>query len=283
MNNLRFLSREKLTEYLSEELRHILNEKEIYEIDQYGWLGDGEQDPDYAGHATWQEDPPELQKLATLGNEFTHLMRSARHSLGLASLYHDTASTIFNDNCNSFSFQFTDTVNKLNLAADRIREFLITAFVRQTPWRTKSWPASGKVLRGESFHNHFCRPFRQIKKDVATWTAGNIPLLECLARLQPLAEKAADYRASNLDPARHLSFFQDRFASVATNLALGYPDEALSDSLLIEDDSLLDDLRNWYQILIEASNLVFLAEHLLRSLNHEVGTLAQRPARQQTV
>lgn len=280
MGHLRFMSREKLIGCLEEELRNILNGLELYEISQYGWLCDGERDPEYLGHAVWQDNPPELQKLALLGSEFSNLMRSSLHSLGLAFLYHDPAETIINDHGDGFSCYFTDTVNKLNLATDRVREFLVTAFARQAPWGTKSWPA-GKMLRGEGFYNNFRHPFKQIKEEVEAWTDVNNQLNECLTKLQPLADKIARYRAKHQDPNRHLNFFQDRANFVATNLALGYPDDALADSN--QEGSLLEGLRNWYQVLVETSNQVFLAEHLLRGLAREIGTMSPRSPQQQII
>ncbi len=282
MSHHRFLSREKLTEYLDEELRHILNGLELYEIAQYGWLADGEQDPEYRGHAVWQDNPPELQKLAKLGGEFTNLMRSSLHSLGLTFLYQDNAATLFDDH-GGFSFYFTDTVNKLNLATDRVREFLITAFVREAPWGAKSWPAAGKMIRGEGFFNNFRRPFRQIKSEVETLIADDTELNECLTKLQPLAEEIGRYRTKHQDPIRHLNSLQERLSSVAANLALGYPDDALSDSPANQYDSLLKGLGNWYRFLVETSNLVFLAEHLLRGLAREVGTISSRSPQQQII
>jgi hypothetical protein len=283
MGHLRFLSREKLIGYLEEELRNILNGLELYEISRYGWLSDGERDPAYLGHAVWQDNPPELQKLAVLGSEFTNLMRSSLHSLGLAFLYHDPDATIINDHGDGFSFYFTDTVNKLNLATDRIREFLISAFIRQAPWGAKSWPAAGKMLSGEGFYDNFRHPFRQIKEEVEAWTDGNTQLSECLTKLQPLAEKTARYRAKHQNPIRHLNFFQDRLTTVASNLALGYPDDALPGSPANQDDSLLEGLRNWYHVLVKTSSQVFLAEHLLRGVTREIGTMKPRSPLQQII
>jgi hypothetical protein len=284
MNHLRFLSREKLLGYLDEELRHILNAHGLYEIDQYGWLDGGGQDPEFLGHAAWQTSPPELHNLLTLGEEFTNLMRSARHSLGLTCLHHDNEESIFNDNGGGFGFHFTDSANKLNLATDRVREFLITAFARQAPREAKSWPATGKVLGDEGFHNNFCHPFRQIKEEVGAWTESSSPLLECLTKLQPLAAKAALYRAENQDQARHLCFFQERFTEAVSNLDLGYPDEALSESRTNAENSLLlAGLEQWYQVLIQASNLVFLAEHLLRGLTRAETVMTRNPAPRQQV
>lgn len=281
MSHLQFLSREKLVAYLEEELRLLLNQRGLYEIDQYGWLVDGTYDPEFQGHAVWQDQPPGLLKLTALGEGFADLMRSARHSLGLASLFHEGADTVFGDH-HGFCCHYADAVNKLNLASDRIRDFLITAFVRQAPWGAKSWPVTSKVLRGVSFYNNFLHPFEQIKAEVDNWTTEQSPLRECLSKLQPLADKAAGYRTENQDPGRHLRFFQERFAVIAANLAMGYPDEALPESLAQDEDrSLLDSLSSWYTVLIELSNQVFLAEHLLRSSAKELTTTGRRPAREQ--
>lgn len=281
MGQLKFLSRERLIGYLDEELRKILNGLELYEISNYGWLEDGTQDPEYLGHAAWQDHPPELPKLAFLGFEFTNLMRSSLHSLGLTFLYHDPAAPIFNDHGDSFSFYFTDTINKLNLATDRTREFLITAFVRQAPWGAKSWPAAGKMLRGEGFYNNFHNPFRKIKEEVEAWIGSNTQLSKCLIKLLPLAEQIASYRAEHQNPVLHLNFFQDRLNTVATNLALGYADDALPDHAANQDGALLDGLGDWYRLLVETSNQVFLAEHLLRGLAREAGTMGPQSNKQQ--
>jgi len=279
----RFLSRPKLIEYLDEELRNILNDLGLYEIAQYGWLGDEEQDSEYRGHAVWQNTPPELPKLVKLGSEFTNLMRSSLHSLGLSYLYQDTSTTSLSDYSDGFSFYFSDTVNKLNLATDRIREFLIAAFIREVPWGAKTWSISGKLIRGEGFFNNFRHPFRQIKDEVEAWTGGDTPLGECLAKLQPLVEKIARYRAEHQDSNNYLNIFQDYVTSAATNSALGYPDDALADSPAKPKDSLLRELGIWYLDLVEISNQVFLAEHLLRGMAREVGTINNRRSPQRQI
>ncbi len=270
MGQLKFISREKLVEYLDEEMRQFFNERGLYELNQYGWLSDGEQDPEYLGHALWQENPPELKKLVGLGDEFTNLMRSARHSLGFACLYHDATDSLVNDSGYSFSYHFADTTNKLHLASDRIREFFITAFAQRIH-EGESWPPVGKVIQDERGNDHFRAPFQQICDEIVAWKAVGSPLRECLAAMLPLVEEVACNRSLNQDPFRHQKLFHNRIVAAVTNLAMGYPDEALADDLSRAGDSSSRELIDWYDALVKVSNHVFMAEHLLRGLVRQSG------------
>ncbi|NTV14956.1 MAG: hypothetical protein HGA96_13660 [Desulfobulbaceae bacterium] len=278
MGQLKFISREKLIEYLDEELRRSLNERGLYEINQYGWLADGELDPEYSGHALWQEKPPELKKLLVLGDEFTCLMRSARHSLGLTCLYHDATDSLLNDSGYSCSFYFADTINKLSLASDRIREFLVTAFAHRSPGR-ESWPPLGKIIRGERAYDTFRAPFQHILTAVSSWSKSPPSLREQLTEILTLAEKIAHKRSKNQDPVFHLTLFQNRINTAISNLSMGYPDEALSDDLSSANDSSSQELVDWHNALIEISNLIFMAEHSMRRLNRQTRAISGRPQR----
>lgn len=281
MGQLKFISREKLVEYLDEEMRQFFNERGLYELNQYGWLSDGEQDPEYLGHAMWQENPPELKKLVGLGDEFTNLMRSARHSLGFACLYHDATDSLINDSGYSCSYHFADTTNKLHLASDRIREFFITAFAQRFHNR-ESWPSVGKVIKDERGNAYFRAPFQQIRDEVAVWKAVGHPLRECLITLLPWVEEVERNHSVNQDPFRHQKLLHNRIAAAITNLAGGYPDEALSDDLSRAGDSSSRDLVGWYEALVKVSNHVFLAEHLLRSLTKQSGAVPSCPRKHKT-
>jgi hypothetical protein len=281
MGQIKFISREKLVEYLDEEMRQFFNVSGLYELNQYGWLSNGEQDPEYLGHARWQESPPEHKKLVGLGDEFTILMRSARHSLGFACLYHDATDSLLNDSGYSFSYHFADTTNKLHLASDRIREFFITAFALRFH-SGESWPPVGKVIQDEKGIDHFRAPFQQISDEVAASKAVGLPLRECLTTILPLVEEIARNRSVNQDPFRHQKLFHDRISAAITNLALGYPDEALYDNLSSAGDSSSRELIDWYDSLIKVSNHVFMAEHLLRSLSRQAGAMPSRPRKHKT-
>lgn len=276
MGQLKFMSREKLIEYLDEELRQSLNALGLYEIDQYGWLDDGELDPEYCGHALWQEKPPELKKLLVLGEEFICLMRSARHSLGLTFLYRDATDSQLNDSGYSCSFYFADTINKLNLASDRIRKFLITAFTHSFPTK-ESWPPLGKIARGERAYDTFRAPFTHIFNEVYSWSDSNPLLRNNLTNILPLAEKLAHKRSKNQNPVSHLTLFQNQITTAVSNLSMGYPDEALADDPASAPDFSSQELVDWHNTLVEISNLVFMTEHTLRHLNQHPCTLSGPP------
>lgn len=281
MGQLKFISREKLVEYLDEEMRQFFNARGLYELNQYGWLSSGEQDPEYLGHALWQENPPESKKLVGLGDEFTNLMRSARHSLGFACLYHDATDSLMNDSGYSFSYHFADTTNKLHLASDRIREFFIAAFAQRFA-NGESWPPVGKIIQDKRGDDHFRAPFRQIRDEVAASKTVGLPLRECLTTLLPLVEEVARNRSVNQDPLRHQKLLHNRISAAITNLAMGYPDEALSDDLSRAGDSSSRELVSWYDALVKISNHVFMAEHLLRSLGRQSGAMPSRPRKHKT-
>lgn len=281
MGQLKFISREKLVEYLDEELRQFFNEQGLYEITQYGWLSDGEHDPEFLGHAMWQENPPELKKLIGLGDEFTNLMRSARHSLGFACLYHGATDSLVNDNGYSFCYHFADTSNKLHLASDRIREFFIASFAQRVHGG-ESWTPVGKVFQDESGKDHFRAPFQQIRDEVVACEMFGGSIRECLSNLIPLVEVVARNRSVNQDPFRHQKLFHNRIAAALTNLAMGYPDEALADDLSRTGDSSSRELLDWYNALIKISNYVFMAEYMLRGESRQSGTLPSRPRKHKT-
>ena len=280
MGQLKFISREKLVEYLDEELRQSLNERGLFEIDHYGWLDDGELDPEYCGHAMWQVKPPELKKLLALGEEFTNLMRSARHSLGLTCLYCETtgsALSALNGSDYSCSFYFADTINKLNLSSDRIREFLITAFAHRASSKESS-PPTGKIIRGERAYDTFRAPFQNILNEVTSWSEGAAPsITNNLSNLLPLAEKLAATRSKNQNPMHYLTLFHNRVSTSVSNLAMGYPDDDLDDNPPNAIDTSNQELVDWYNNLVEISNLVFMAEHLHRRLSRQTGSAPCRP------
>jgi len=281
MGQLKFISREKLVEYLDEEMRQFFNARGLYEINQYGWLSDGTQDPEYLGHAMWQGNPPELEKLAELGDEFTNLMRSARHSLGLACLYHDATDSLVNDSGYAFSYHVVDTTNKLCLASGRIREFFLAAFGPHfTPG--ESWPPAGKIIQDGRTDRAFGLPFQQISDGVAADNTLGLPLRQCLTTLLPLVEAVACKYAMHQEPSRQLKLFHSRIAAAASNLAMGYPDETLSDDLSSAGDTSCQELVDWYDALVKISNYVFMAESLWRCIPGQVEVALGCPLKHKT-
>jgi len=268
---IKFINRGKLVEYLDEELRQFFNENCIYEINQYGWLSDGKHDPEYLGHAMWQDHPPEAEELVSLGEEFSCLMRSARHSLGLAFLYRDaTTDALVDDAGYAYSYYHADTLNKLHLAADRIRDFFVTSFM-QGVYADGAMTPVGKAIGDIVGSDKFQLPFKHVHDDVvAGCCVSNRALQECLSSLLPLVEVVASRRSVNQTPFRYMNQFHNRVNAVVANLAMGYPDEALAADLAWEKDHSSCELIDWYAALVKISNHVFMATHLARNLTAQV-------------
>lgn len=243
MSVVKFLSSEKLVEYLDEELRIFLNAKEIYEINHYGWLGDDRPDPEYIGLAMWQTEPPtshdkfadftetpddptisqtEMGRILKAGLEFEELMKSARHSIGLTYLYDKDPDSL---TC-CYNYHSHDTALKLGMGTDRLRELFINAFSTLPEFDLASQNPSHADAPQEQQHI-FCQPFKQIRAKLADHPAHYQGLLGCLDELIPLVEQTACYR---------LTVTKAAYRNIA----------------------------EWYKLLVRASNQVFLAEYLLR-------------------
>lgn len=54
MSVQKFVTTEKLVEYLDQEAGSLLLSKGIYDIGNYGWKSEDTEDPEYIGHALWQ-------------------------------------------------------------------------------------------------------------------------------------------------------------------------------------------------------------------------------------
>ncbi|MDF1578832.1 MAG: hypothetical protein RQ753_03965 [Desulfurivibrionaceae bacterium] len=249
MSLLKFLSREKLVEYLDEELRLFLNARGIYEINQYGWLADNRPDPDYLGLAMWQTEPPgkghespdlaeipenpasrqtRIGRITQNGREFEHLIKSARHSIGLSHLYHRNPDEL--SPC--FGFHFLETAIKLTMAGDRLRDFFIDACAALPGFSRKTRipdPPSGPARLPLSY----CRPFARARDILADNSAQNQNLFDCLAELSALTER--------------IYFYRDLHHSG------------------LNDPGDIETLADWYTLTIDTANQIFLAEYLLRN------------------
>jgi len=247
---LKFLSREKLVEYLDQELRPFLNDREIYDIDHYGWVADNHADPDYLGLAMWQTDPPakrepsdlsgippgpawpecNIAEITKKGMEFEKLMKSSRHSIGLSHLYHQNPGEM--SSC--FDFHFSETVMKLTMAADRLRDFFIIAFSALPGFTEKTGVQESPSGPGDQLLCH-CRPYLRARDILAGDPGKSMELFDCLTELPALAER--------------LCFYRDSQSPV--------PGASADIEILID----------WYKLTIDTGNKIFLAEYLLRNFS----------------
>ena len=283
MNQLRFLSREKLIEYLDEELRLFLNNKGIYEINQYGWLTDDRPNPEYIGLAMWQIEPPPSLSNASLnaettaqhslnqpplgnifrsGLEFEGLMKAARHSIGFTCLYNNTADHFDEARNSCFLHHYTDAVMKLNLATDRLRELFINSFgAFSGPALKYNDPTSQICLRDE--HYLFCHPFFKVKDKLAETPDHYREMLECFADLVPLIEQTSFYRLDGLEQSRNLCISEEELFD--TQDIPEHSPYHQKDQTRLDSDIVTRDIAEWYKLLVKTGSQTFLAEYLLRN------------------
>lgn len=286
MNPLKFMSREKLVEYLDEELRTFLNDKEIYEINQYGWLIDDSPDPEYLGLAMWQAEPPErrsiptsnkspqrkplstidMAKVFTAGKEFEVLMQTARQSLGFTFLYHETAETMADNTNFCLRHHYSDTIMKLNMATERLREMFINSFA---PHIELSFPQKlfSKGNSPRDTHNHFCHPFFEARAKLAETPDYYEEVLECFAELLPLVEQASFFRIDGLETFNNQTFPKDAsMGDISLNCHPEISQKTVGQPSLFKD-LVPNEITQWYKTLVKTGNQVFLAEYLLRDFD----------------
>ncbi len=124
----------------------LLRARGIWEIESYGWLNLDEMDPDFLGYVMWVQQPPydhdimawqynvpprraptvQEQSLMELGHDFFGLMKTARHSIGLALLY-ESQARVMEVRAGEFDFSEFAALTALIAAADRLRDLVITA------------------------------------------------------------------------------------------------------------------------------------------------------------
>jgi hypothetical protein len=124
----------------------LLRARGVEDIDSYGWLSMDDIDPDLSGYVMWVQVPPydhdimswqydvpprraptaQEQALMELGHDFFGLMKTARHLIGQALLYEPHARPMEVE-ASEFDFSEFAALTALIAAADRLRDFVITA------------------------------------------------------------------------------------------------------------------------------------------------------------
>jgi hypothetical protein len=143
----KFLTQDKLLKYLGQETIELLREYKVWSFGAMGFLDADNEDPDYFGIASWHCRPlativeagPYLTitnitptndeiELMVAGSDFEGLMNFTQLSIGQMLLYKTySMNDAFGDNDN-FWLNYNSTVITLNMASDRIRDYLLALF-----------------------------------------------------------------------------------------------------------------------------------------------------------
>jgi hypothetical protein len=277
-----------INKYIHGEISILLHAKDIYKLDSYGWTGSDNYDENLIGHAMWQTDslsfrfligmdstnPPTLklwQKfLVIAGSDFEGLMEVARLSIGLTLFQHTaTTGTLYHPD-SFFPIHLMNSMLTLSVASDRIRDVFVAAVFQKT---------SDKYKLNNHCRGLYCTPFVEAIEMHQNCSGLLAPSLK---ELPALAIKLSKFRSLRNKIVHNLATEQGREQRDIINNPLPrlthYTEwEALTEHDLRhfadEDEQKrqcrtveeVNRLIEWYKLLIELSNHVFIAENTLRS------------------
>ncbi len=294
----KFITTEKLVEYLDQEVDALLSYHDVYDIGNYGWLSEDTEDPDYIGHAMWQTDPPieteweylfgngsvrhrptEKEKLLTVaGSDFEGLMRASRLSIGLCLLHKTIAMKKALEDNHYFWLHYTDSILQLNMASDRIREYFIVSLLNET---SETYKKKGRK------NGWFVTPFIEAR-DYCLNNSAKQNISNAVVKLPDMADQIYSFRDSRNGIVHDIStklgkmykkIVEDQQQAFDSNsvskTAKDAPEyEAIRTQYekierehqqeLTKSSQLIIE---WYKILVKFSSYVFEAEHWLRKSN----------------
>jgi hypothetical protein len=271
--------------YKSEEL---LIANGIHDINSYGWIDHDTPDPDFFGHAIYQMEPPfrsdweallNLAKakyfpttrdetLVRAGQDFVGTMVFARRSFGMALCYTEDAKTdlSLSEEVGSYWQEYATTLNWLNVASDRLREYFVMA---QFGLSVRDYNKAYRLKTGDK-QPPYSAPFQEAGKNKSGPSKAN------LGKLAPLAGQLQKHRTdrnmlvhqiASLEAKLSLELLYEQrkligvngiFATIAENTATVFQTAAK----LIEFS--IKQCKDWYVNLVKASSLVFEAEYFSR-------------------
>ena len=266
MKTTKFIKPEKLVEYYDQEIQEALSENKLYD----GWLdGEGTIDSDYSGYAEQIINPrlmfdildilnektfPNRKdgvdiEIMTLGEDFVEAMKGAYLMLGQSLFFskhekEELSTTYGSANLNGAIFQ-------LNIAADRIRDFYVYALTG------KSFE---KYKKSSKNHNEKNKSFEYAYffSNALTINSNN-QISSWQQKAKSLAIEVQKHRKARNDIAHSIASQNAKlqkafFINQKNNESTLFP----SDLTLFPGD--LPANIEWYKLLVELGNLVFLIE-----------------------
>ncbi len=284
------------TKLVQEAVSELLHANHIYAIGAYGWSSPDDADPETVGHAMWQIDGPtdalldtvmspagaELPKVtkwqvlcSVAGADFEGLMIAARISIGLALYQVRVVGERLDAEDGLASVHVLSALMTLGAASDRLRDLLVAAVFRQT---LKEYQRS----KSPSAHDRrrFDTPFREARE-----LGLSLPKFEdALPKLEQLASDNLPFRDRRNKLVHELATELGRQRQTAIHNLSG-PRADLSQWERLTDDDFramkaqaeADDARRiaealeppmqWYRLLVETANEVFIVENALRNIS----------------
>lgn len=276
------------------EVQAALEEAAIFDIGSYGWLNENDPDPDFIGHAMWQVDAPPLDETAlfgesrvrrrpkdieneilTSGEDFWGLMEASRLSIGMALVWKRQAQDNPINESSLFWLHHTDAFLKLAIASDRLRDLLIIACTGAHP----------KIYKNQRPKPFYVAPFENGSELITKRGIGDQHLVEPLGALPVIGNKLYQYISRRNAIVHEVATRMARFIRKSVSdlqqrydeqQKKGRPAESQRSSDAVpwtkasrkktelEIDRAVEELKQWYTLLIQASNYVFQVEYWTR-------------------
>lgn len=284
-------------------VKAALAKASLFEIGSYGWLNDEDPDPTLVGHAMWQlrernldapallgeaplsRRPDELDKaIQVAGEDFCGLTLAARWSIGLALVWKTHGEDDPFNEQPFFWVHHTDAFLKLAIASQRIRDLLILACTggsvrayydvcRQERKRPNIFGDAARLLASRGLNDG------RLDEALAALPRLGLALGTFVEQrneiVHDVATRMAKFTRDSLAELQERYDQEERegFSPIPVDagdwLATGQAHDA---ALRAEVDRAAGELREWYLLLVQASNCVFQVEYWSRTLGRRQDT-----------
>jgi hypothetical protein len=265
---------------LDEQRERLLSDRGLYPITSYGWLDADSVDPNYAGHAMWQmgspcepdwevilggglprEEPTDTQlSLVRTGEDFSAAMLVARYSAGMA-LCTNHALDAYRIDDDEYWMHVATSILWLGIASDRIRDYFTLAYhgviADDLPHK-----------RGDPWATPFCNT--KSRDDEQGAQLGQlVPLAETLQRFRKQRNYITHKIATRAAKRTHAILSKQQEHARNRTPYPSPPDlsfeelQMLQSSTTVGDERERDlrDIAQWYECLVQVSNIVFEIEY----------------------
>lgn len=282
---------------LEREVEVALAAAGVFDIGSYGWLNEDDVDPEHVGHAMWQIDQPSLdfsaafddapvgrrprdleKQVLTLGEDFCGLMQLSRLSIGLMLLWKDQTKRGFLNESPFFRLHHMDVYLKLAIASDRLRDLLVVACTGSAPEDYKTtkqrrryvtpFNEAGEMLASRGIDSpHLTEPL-EVLPALALAIFGFIDRRNLL--VHSIATRTAKAMRDSVDELQRKYDHQQTHGfkrRIFDFEEMSQRSQSFDEDSKRELSSSIQELIDWYQLLIDASNHVFQVEYWSRSLS----------------
>jgi|GEM_PF-1046739 hypothetical protein len=283
METKKFLTTEKVLEYLEHEVHNAANALGVLSIDSQVWEDESNPRDGFLGYAMqeetgWQSFPldnasaAETQETRILVMEFLGLMDQVRYSLGITQLYANTKSDSFlPEESEFFWMHYNNASITCGIASDRIRDFAVIGILEKSrrsyekKWYVDPFKDSEKHLQ------ELCvmKELGGITDQLVHEYAEEIKILPKNAEEIALLRKNRNRIIHDWSTkgAKDLKHREERFKNHPE-----VPSAKEIESRVLEErarimtslSQSMDELKHWYDLLVKVGDLVFQAEHMIR-------------------